>query len=277
LSVGWFLLLVGAGVLAGLLAAIGGLASLVSYPALLLAGLSPASANVTNTVALVATTAGAAAGSRPELTGQYRPIARLSALSAAGGACGAALLLTTPESLFEAVVPWLIAAASLALLLGPWLRRLTAPRSPAHHGSAPAVSPDGRDPGSPPVGEMGLTKGSGAGLATRIGVFLVAIYAGYFGAAAGVILLALLTVTTHESLARVTAAKTLIAGAANAVAAVVFVFVGPVHWVAAPALALGSLIGGRLGPWAVRRLPAGPLRVAIAVAGFGLAAKLGSA
>jgi uncharacterized membrane protein YfcA len=253
LSIGWFLLLIGAGVLAGLLAAIGGLASLVSYPALLLAGLSPASANVTNTVALVATTAGAAAGSRPELTGQYRQIAHLSAISAAGGACGAALLLTTPESLFEAVVPWLIAAASLALLLGPWLRRLTSPAGPSS------------------------TVAGSAGAATRVGVFLVAIYAGYFGAAAGVILLALLTVTTHESLARVTAAKTLIAGAANAVAAVVFVFVGPVHWVAAPALALGSLIGGRLGPWAVRRLPAGPLRVAIALAGLGLAAKLGFA
>ena len=326
MSVWWFLLLVGAGVLAGLLAAIGGLASLVSYPALLLAGLSPAAANVTNTVALVATTAGAAAGSRPELAGQGRQVARLSVVSAVGGAAGAALLLTTPESLFEAVVPWLIAAASLALLFSPGLRRLTTPggaSAPRHASSAtlgggstqrdsggaalsggspqrdadgatlgggPAqphpsnAVPDGDSaaghdpPVSRPVDAPGPGAGqAGTGMATRIGVFLVAVYAGYFGAAAGVILLALLTVTTHESLARVTAAKTLIAGAANAVAAVVFVLIGPVHWVAAPALALGSLVGGRLGPWAVRRLPAGPLRVAIALAGIGLAVKLGLA
>ena len=298
MSVWWFLLLVGAGVLAGLLAAIGGLASLVSYPALLLAGLSPAAANVTNTVALVATTAGAAAGSRPELAGQGRQVARLSAVSAVGGAAGAALLLTTPESLFEAVVPWLIAAASLALLFSPGLRRLTTPGGGTPQrdsgsatlggGSAqphPSYAvPDGDpaaehgQPVSRPVDAPGPGAGqAGTGMATKVGVFFVAVYAGYFGAAAGVILLALLTVTTHESLARVTAAKTLIAGAANAVAAVVFVLIGPVHWVAAPALALGSLVGGRLGPWAVRRLPAGPLRVAIALAGIGLAVKLGLA
>jgi uncharacterized protein len=241
LSGSWILLLVGAGVLAGLLAAVGGLASLVSYPALLLAGLPPAAANVTNTVALVSTMAGGAAGSRPELAGHGRRVAQLSAVSALGGAAGAALLLTTPESLFEAVVPWLIGGASVVLLAGPWLRRAA---SGMHHG-------------------------------VRAGVFLVAIYAGYFGAAAGVIMLALLTITTDESLARATAAKTIITGAANAVAAVVFALIGPVHWPAAIAMGTGALIGSRLGPWAVRRLPATPLRMAIALAGMGLALKLG--
>lgn len=239
------LLLVGGGVLAGLLAAIGGLASLVSYPALLLVGLSPTAANVTNTVALVATTAGAAAGSRPELVGQARHLWRLCAVSVVGGACGAALLLTTPAGVFEAVVPWLIAGASVALLLGPWLRRF-----------------------------FGEHRTERPGIATRVGVFLVAVYAGYFGAAAGVIMLALLSAASQQSLARVNAAKTLVTGAANAVAAAVFAVIGPVHWFAALALASGSLVGGWLGPWAVRRLPAGPLRLAIALAGLGLAAKL---
>lgn len=239
------LLLAGAGVLAGILGSVGGLASLASYPALLLAGLPPTAANVTNTVALVATTVGAASGSRPELAGQGRYIWRLCAVSVTGGACGAALLLTTPPGVFEVVVPWLIAGGSIVLLLGPRLRQAL---------------------GRHPTGRVGV--------GTQIGVFCVAVYSGYFGAAAGVVLLAILTAVSLQSLARVNAAKNLIAGASNGVAAVVFSLVGPVHWVAAVALGAGSLVGGALGPSAVRRLPAGPLRVAIAVAGLCLAAKL---
>jgi uncharacterized membrane protein YfcA len=239
------LVLAGAGVLAGTLGSVGGLASLASYPALLLAGLSPTAANVTNTVALVATTVGAAGGSRPELVGQGRFIARLGAVAVCGGAAGAALLLTTPAGVFEKVVPWLVAGASIVLLLGPWLRRAA--------GEHPADR---------------------TGVALTVGVFLVAVYSGYFGAAAGVLMLAILSAASRQALARVNAAKNLVAGASNAVAAVVFALIGPVHWVAALALAAGSLAGGWLGPAVVRRVPAGPLRVTIAVAGFGLAVKL---
>jgi uncharacterized membrane protein YfcA len=239
-------LLAGAGVLAGVFGSVGGLASLASYPALLLAGLPPTAANVTNSVGLVATTLGAAGGSRPELAGQGRFIRRLSAVSVCGGAAGAALLLTTPAGVFEKVVPWLIAGASIALLLGPRLRRVGNDRAA-----------DDR-----------------AGLGTSIAVFLVAVYSGYFGAAAGVLMLAVLSAASAQSLARANAAKNLIAGASNAVAAVIFALIGPVHWVAALALAAGSLAGGWLGPAVVRRVPAGPLRVAIAVAGLALAVKL---
>jgi uncharacterized membrane protein YfcA len=242
-----FAFLVGAGILAGLFGAIGGLASLASYPALLLAGLSPTSANVTNTVALVATTAGSMGGSQVELRGQGRSILRLSIVSVLGGGAGAALLLTTPPGVFEAVVPWLIGGASIVLLLAPRLRR------PSAHPEADSDR---------------------AGVVKTVAVFLVAVYSGYFGAAAGVLMLAVLSVATHETLARVSAAKNVVTGMANAVAAIVFALIGPVHWVAALALAIGSLAGGWLGPAVVRRVPAGPLRVAIAVAGLGLAAKL---
>jgi len=239
------LLLAGAGVLAGIFGSVGGLASLASYPALLLAGLPPTAANVTNSVALVATTVGAAGGSRPELAGQGPYIWRLCGVSVLGGACGAVLLLTTPAGVFEAVVPGLIAAGSIVLLFGQRLRRVA---------------------GRHPTGHVGL--------GTQVGVFGVAVYSGYFGAAAGVIMLAILSAVSQQSLARVNAAKNLIAGASNAVAAAVFALIGPVHWLAAVALAVGSLVGGSLGPAAVRRLPAGPLRVAIAIAGLCLAAKL---
>ena len=274
MTAGSALLLVVAGVLAGLLATIGGLASLVSYPALLLAGLPPTAANVTNTVALVATTAGAAAGSRPELQGQGPRLRRLCAVALLGGACGAALLLTSPPGVFELVVPWLIGGASVALLLGPRLRRLAG----ARHADAAATA--GARHMEVAAGDRhtevaaGDRREEGAGGAATAGVFLVAVYAGYFGAAAGVILLAILSAISQQSLARVSAAKTVIAGAANVVAATVFAVVGPVHWFAALALASGSLVGGWLGPSAVRRLPAGPLRIAIGLAGLGLAVKL---
>jgi uncharacterized membrane protein YfcA len=248
------LLLAGAGVVAGVLSTVVGLASLVSYPALLLFGLPPVVANVTNTVALVGTGVGAAAGSRAELAGQGRLVARLCAASALGGAAGALLLLHTPAHLFEVVVPGLIAGASVLLLLGPRLRRKAAGQ---------AVEPAARPPGN------------------RIGGYLavapIGLYGGYFGAAAGVLMLAVLTLMlAGQSLARTNAAKNVTVGAANTAAAVIFAATGPVHWTAAVALAAGSLVGGWVGPAVVRRVPAGPLRVLIALGGLGLAVKLAS-
>src|SRR3954465_14540902 len=111
MSVGEFALLVLAGVGAGLTGSIAGLASLISYPALLATGIPPVTANVTNTVAMVLNGIGAASASTPELEGQGRRLRRLTGAAALGGAAGAALLLLTPSSAFERVVPWLIAGA----------------------------------------------------------------------------------------------------------------------------------------------------------------------
>ena len=106
-------------------------------------------------------------------------------------------------------------------------------------------------------------------------MFLICIYGGYFGAAAGVLMLALLLRAGHATLAHANASKNVIAGVANSVAALIFVFVAPVHWPAVVALGLGCLVGSRLGPIVVRHAPAGPLRVAIGAAGLALAIKLG--
>jgi uncharacterized membrane protein YfcA len=247
------LLLAGAGVVAGVLSTVVGLASLVSYPALLLLGLPPVAANVTNTVALVGTGIGAAAGSRAELAGQGRLVARLCTVSALGGAAGAVLLLRTPPHLFEVVVPGLIAGASVLLLLGPRVRRKAA--------GQPVEPPARRPPAIRPGGYLAVAP--------------IGLYGGYFGAAAGVLMLAVLTLMlAGQSLARTNAAKNLALGAANTAASVVFAATGPVHWTAAAALASGSLVGGWAGPALVRRMPAGPLRVLIALGGFGLAVKL---
>lgn len=240
-----FLLLVGAGVAAGLSGSIAGLASLFSYPALLAVGLPATAANVTNTVALAFSTVGQAAGSRPELAGQGSSVARLAPLTAVGGAAGAGLLLITPPGAFERIVPFLVGGAALVLLFQPRIRA-AADRRGSHHAGPGIVS----------------------------GMVAVALYGGYFGAAAGVLMLALILVGLPLTLARGNALKAVLLGVANAVAAVGFALFGPVQWWAVPPLALGLLVGGWCGPAVVRRLPAAPLRVGIALAGLGLAVGL---
>jgi uncharacterized membrane protein YfcA len=236
------LLLVCAGVAAGLTGSIAGLASLVSYPALLAVGLGPIGANVTNTVALVFSTLGSTLGSRPELEGQAARLRPLALAGVLGGGVGATLLLLTPSDTFERIAPWLIGLASLTILIRP------------------RVHLEHRRPG--------------AGARLPAAVFAIGIYGGYFGAAAGVMVLALMLVATGESLARSNAFKNVVLGVANAAAAVGFALLGPVHWGAAAPLAVGLFGGGRLGPIVVRRSDATALRGIIGVAGLALAVKL---
>jgi len=234
-----------AGIGAGLAGSAAGLASLVSYPALLAVGLAPVPANVTNSVALVGSGLGSALGSRPELRGQGSRLRRLGLVALAGGVVGAGLLLLTPSDTFEAMVPVLIGGAALVILVQPrphFLQQLH------HGGDSPAL--------------LG-------------GIFLAAVYGGYFGAAAGVVILALLLATTGDILARSNALKNAVLAVANGVAALTFVLVGPVQWAAAVPLGIGCLLGGRLGPVVVRRSPAGALRVLVGLAGLALAVKLG--
>ncbi len=240
------LLLVLAGVGAGLTGSVAGLASLVSYPALLAAGLPPVAANVTNTVALVASSTGSVSGSRPELRGQTRRVLRLAVVAIAGGGVGAALLLTGSPGTFEKVVPFLIGLGSLAILLRPAARAVAVPEP--------------------------LTRDSRAVVA---GIFVIGVYGGYFGAAAGVLLLALLLITSLDTLARSNAVKNAVLGAANLTAAIVYALLAPVVWSSVLPLAVGLFAGARLGPVLVRRSPPRPLRAVIALAGLGLAVALG--
>jgi uncharacterized membrane protein YfcA len=239
----FLLVLAGAG--AGLVGATAGLASLVSYPALLAAGLPPVTANVTNTVAMLGTTVGAAAGARPELAGQRSRLVPLCLITTVGGACGGVVLLLTPAGAFTAIVPWLIGGASLVLMAGPRLRRLA--EGAEHHGLSPA---------------------------TGVAAFFIGVYGGYFGAAAGVLMLALLVSVWTQPLARTNAAKNLVTGSANLLAAIVFAVTGKVVWPAALAVCLGSLAGSWLGSTLVRHLPGTPLRIGIGIAGLVLAVVL---
>ncbi len=244
-----FVLLVGAGVVGGLTGSIAGLASLITYPALLAVGLPPVAANVTNTVALVFSGVGSVLGSRPELRGQGPRLRALAPLAAIGGVLGAGLLLSTPPGGFQKVVPFLLGLSSLTILI---------PRRPPP-----------RDPSAP------VPPGRRERILEAAAILLIAVYGGYFGAAAGVLLLALLLRTTHATLARANATKNVLLGVANTIAAVLFIVLAPVSWAAALPLGLGCLIGSRLGPIVVRRAPATLLRYFIGAAGLALAIRLG--
>jgi uncharacterized membrane protein YfcA len=254
------LALVAAGVAAGVISTVVGLASVVSYPALLAIGLPPLAANMTNTVSLLFTGVGAAMGSRPELTGQVTRVRRLGTIAALGGGAGAALLLITPSETFVRLAPILIGVASLALL--PPSRQDRA----ARRGAGP-----GRD---------GHGCGAGPGRDERrpwllAGVFGVAVYIGYFGAAGGIVMLALLIAMVAEPLARVNAVKNMLGAIGNAVAAVAFAVFGHVDWAAVVPLAAGFLVGGWTGPALVRRIPGQVLRIGVAVCGLVVAVTLG--
>ncbi|HZG90188.1 MAG TPA: sulfite exporter TauE/SafE family protein [Pseudonocardia sp.] len=297
---GTVLLLLGAGLAAGLSGSMAGLASLFSYPALLAVGLPPTAANVTNTVALAFSTAGAAAGSRPELAGQGVTVRRLALISIPGGAAGAGLLLLTPPGTFELIVPVLVAAASAVLLAQPWIRRAADRRRdrPARR-PRPASAlpdPDGAAPDDTrqDVGAAGRSTATTAATTTAattraatavqdrgwpgrgvlVGVFVVSVYGGYFGAAAGVLMLALVLVGLPVSLLQGNALKTVLLGLANVIAAIGFAVFGPVAWWAVPPMAVGLLVGAWCGPWVARRLPPTALRTGIALAGLGLAVSL---
>jgi uncharacterized protein len=236
------LLLVGAGLVAGTASAMAGGASLLTFPVLLAMGLSPLSANVSNTTGLVPTSVGAALASREELAGRGRWMAFLAVPTVLGALMGAAALLIAPPGVFEAIVPFLIAGSSALLVLQPWIARRAGERLMARSG-----------------------RGS------WLGTLSACMYAGYFGAAAAVLFMALVGLFSTESIHELNAIKNVMIGLANAVAAVTFAFAAPVDWTAAAALAAGSLADGVAGGRLVRRIPARPLRIGIAVVGLGVA------
>ena len=221
------------------------MASVSTYPALLAVGLPPVTANITNTVALVLNGVGSVWGSLPELRGQRRKLLRLIPAAVVGGAAGAALLLSISSDGFEKVVPVLLAASAVVIALPQRKRAEGASRSTTQR------------------------------ILEAVAVLAICVYGGFFGAAAGVLLLALLLRTDSTSMADANATKNVVLGIANAVAAVGFIVLVPIPWLAVLPLGLGCLIGARLGPVIVRHAPTTPLRLAIAVAGVALAVKLG--
>lgn len=234
-----------AGVVAGIIGTSGGITSLVAYPALLAVGIPPLAANVTNSVALLGSGLSSALRAAPDLVGHSSTIKVWLPQTVAMSFIGAILLVLTPSAVFDRVVPFLIALGSLVLLLQPLVSRWQVRRGRALHPLAVAA----------------------AGAA-------VAAYNGYFGAGSGILLIALLLVTTEPVLYRANALKNVILVAADVLPAVLFAIVGTVVWPAALALGVGAVLGGLIGPSIARRVPAALLRVLISISGFALAAYL---
>jgi uncharacterized membrane protein YfcA len=231
----------GAGIAAGTINTVVGSGTLITFPVLLAFGYAPVTANVSNTVGLVPGSVAGAVGYRSELGGQRRRAISLAIFSTLGGIGGAIALLVLPASAFKRIVPIFIAIALVMILLQPSLARALAGRR--------------RSPGQAP------------GPAASIGVFLTGVYGGYFGAAQGILLLAILGLALDDRLQRINALKVVLAGLVNLVAGLIFVFAAHVAWGPAGLIAAGSILGGILGAYQGRRLPPLALRVVIVVVG----------
>jgi uncharacterized protein len=239
------LFLVTAGGVAGVAGTAGGIATLVSYPALLAVGIAPLAANVTNSIAMVGSGLASASRAAPDLTGQGPAIRRWLPVTIALSLAGAVLLIVTPGGVFDRVVPFLVAAGALTLLLQPRISRWQRENEHAW----------GR-----------TTVGCALGL--------VAVYNGYFGAGSGILMITLLLLTIEPVLHRANSAKNVILFASDVLPAVLFALTGDVVWRAAIPLGAGTVIGGLIGPSIARRVRPDVLRVVIACTGFGLASWL---
>jgi uncharacterized membrane protein YfcA len=234
-----------AGVAAGTINTVVGSGTLITFPTLLAFGVPPVTANVSNTVGLVPGSMSGVFGYRRELAGQGARVLRLGSASLLGGVVGALLLLWLPSSAFDTIVPVLIALGVVLVVLGPRIQRSVAARAESRGG----IPDHGVWWVWPAVAAAGV-------------------YGGYFGAAQGVLLMAILGIGVVDSIQRHTATKNLLALIVNAVAALVFIAVADVDWAVAGLIALGSVVGGQIGAGVGRRLPPALLRAVIAAVGI---------
>ncbi len=231
-----------AGLAAGAMNTVVGSGTLITFPVLLAFGYSPVTANVANTIGLVPDSVSGAWGYRRGLAGQRARAIRLGASSVLGGVTGAALLLVLPASTFSAIVPGFIAIALVLTVLQPHLSALFQKR------------------------DIGIGRGRRA--LTTVAVYATAVYGGYFGAAQGILLLAILGVMLAQDLQRTNALKTVLTGVINGVAGVCFMFATHVEWRPAATIAVASIAGAQLGARYGQHLKPTTLRAIIVAVGI---------
>lgn len=243
-----WVLLAAAGFGAGVVNAIAGGGSLLSFPALLLTGIPAVTANATNTVAVWPGTVAAAWAYRRRVREERRRAWTLAWPSLAGGLAGSVLLLHTPERSFRAVVPWLVLFACALLLAQEPVARLVARGAPARSRGVPA--------------------------ALWVAQFLIAVYGGYFGAGMGILMLAVMAIFLETTLQHANAVKLVCSLLINGIAAVYFMASGAVRLPEAGLMAAASLAGGYAGAHLAQRLRPGVLRTAVVVYGLVVAVRL---
>jgi len=240
----------GAAFAAGLVNAVAGGGTLISFPTLVALGVPPVSANITNTVALCPGYFGGTVAQRHDLAEEKRRLVPLGLAAALGGLAGSVLLVITSEALFREVVPYLILLACALLGLQDQIRK-----------------------------RLGLGEG-GEGGERHLGlpwivvmVLLAAIYGGYFGAGLGIMLLAALGIASSTSINKQNAVKQALSLIINVVAAIFFAFSGQVAWWLAGVMTVGSLVGGSLGGRIASRLHPRILRAAVVLLGVAVAVR----
>ena len=241
--IGYFLAALSA-IAAGMINALAGGGTLITFPVLMAIGLSPVSANVTNTIALCPGFLGGTLAQGEDLRDQRRRLWSVVPAAILGGLVGGILLLRTSEKLFTNLVPWLILLASTLLAFQSPLRNWLTRRQ-----------------------EMGHDESTSEFL-VFMPVFLGSIYGGYFGAGLSVILLAVLGLILKDTLTRLNALKQGIALSANFAAALLFLFSGKVVWSVAVVMMVGSLLGGLLGGRVAGRVKPATLRQIVVAIGF---------
>lgn len=234
-----------AGFGAGAVNAVAGGGTLLTFPALLAAGVSPVLANTTSAVGLLAGYAGGSFGYRRELIGQGPRVRALAVACLVGGVAGAVLLLLTPDDAFRRLVPFLVLLSCALLAVQPRLARVVASRR------SRTPSGDAREVTLALVGGATLSAG----------------YGSYFGAGLGVLLLAVLGILLVDDLQRLNALKGLLSLLINAVGVTVFVVSGQVVWTLAAVVAVTALLGGVMGSSLARHVPARVLRVGVVLLG----------
>jgi uncharacterized membrane protein YfcA len=233
-----------AGVIAGLINAIAGGGTLITFPALIFYGLPSVGANATNTVGVLPGIMSSLWGYRRELASQKRWVWRFTITSLAGGLIGAYLLLHTGENLFRQFVPYLILFATLLFTfsgrISRWLQVEAQVVEKSRHAVALAIAFQ----------------------------FCVAIYGGYFGAGIGIFMLAALAVLGLKDIHEMNALRISLGVMLNAVAAIYFIANGLIFWTEAILLAAGTITGGYAGPYLARAIGVTAVRVFVSVTGF---------
>ena len=232
---------------AGVLYAVAGGGSFLTFPALVFAGVPPIMANATSALAVSPGYLGSTLGFRPEL--RALPRQRLQGetlIAAVGGVVGALLLLVTPARLFNGLVPWLLLFATALFLLGPALAR----RAQARAGD-----------GDHPYARW-----------RPLGLLLVAVYGGYFNGGLGILLMALYTVTGESRLTVVNALKNLNSLVLSWLSVAAFVLAGAIAWPQGLLMMAAATVGGYVGARWSRRLPVAWLRALVVGTGLVMSA-----
>ena len=251
MSVSHMILIGLAGLGAGVINALVGSGTLITFPTLVALGYPPVTSTMSNAVGLVAGGVSSTWGYRQELNGQWKRLRWQIPASLAGAVVGAYLLLHLPEKVFIQVVPVLLVLALILVVIGPWIQSWARKRAEEAGRTAEHITPIRMS-------------------ALVFGTFAVGIYGGYFTAAQGILLVGVMGALLPESMQRMNAAKNLLTLLVNIVAAVGYTLVAwdRISWPVAGLIAVGSLIGGWLGARYGRRLSPNALRATIVVVGL---------